>query len=206
MNPGLAWLDSPGVTSHHATRALRSLALCLALVWPAAAAAAPQTFRLDPAKTAIRFRVKARAHQVLGTMPLVSGELRFDTATGEASGEIVMDPVRAETGIQMRDRTMRTEVFEVDRYPRMVFRPQRVAGEVPESGPGRIQLEGVLDIHGGEHAVTLPVALDAGADGIRASATFTIPYVEWGMKNPGNAMLRVDDTVEVRIEASGVVE
>jgi polyisoprenoid-binding protein YceI len=168
--------------------------------------AAERTLRLDPATTTIRFRVKARAHQVLGTMPLVNGELRFDPETGTASGEIVMDPARAETGVQMRDRTMREEVFEVDRYPLLVFRPQRVAGEVPDEGLGRVQLEGTLAIHGSEHALTLPVALEATAEGIRASTTFSIPYVEWGMRNPGNAMLRVSDTVEVKIETSGVLE
>jgi polyisoprenoid-binding protein YceI len=168
--------------------------------------AAERSLRLDPATTTIRFRVKARAHQVLGSMPLVSGELRFDPETGAAGGEIVMDPGRAETGVQMRDRTMREEVFEVERYPLMVFRPQRVAGEVPDEGLGRVQLEGVLEIHGGEHALMLPVALEATAEGIRASTTFSIPYVEWGMRNPGNAMLRVSDTVEVKIETTGVVE
>ena len=177
-----------------------AVAVCLLLALPAAAAAAERTLHLDPAKTTIRFRVKARAHQVLGTMPLVSGELRIDTTTGAASGEVVMDPGRAETGVQMRDRTMRTEVFEVERYPLLVFRPQEVSGEIPEAGEGRVQLVGVLEIHGGEHPVTLPVALQASPEGLRAGTTFTIPYVEWGMHNPGNAMLRVDDTVEVRIE------
>jgi polyisoprenoid-binding protein YceI len=182
------------------------LTLLLPLAMADGAAAAERTLRLDPASTTIRFRVKARAHQVLGTMPLESGELRFDSATGEAGGEIVMDPGRAETGIAMRDRTMRDEVFEVQRFPRLVFRPKSVAGEVPARGDGMVRLEGTLEIHGGEHPVELPVTIHTADAGIRATTTFVIPYVVWGMKNPGNAMLRVGDTVEVRIETSGRLE
>ena len=181
-------------------------ALVLALAAAAPHAAAERVLSLDPATTTIRFRVKARAHQVLGTMPLESGELRFDPVTGEASGEIVMDPSRAVTGIGTRDRTMRREVFEVETHPQIVFRPERVLGEVPDQGQAEVRLDGTLSIHGGEHSLSLPVTLQAGPHGLRATTTFEIPYVAWGMRNPGNAMLRVSDTVEVKIETAGVLE
>jgi polyisoprenoid-binding protein YceI len=202
---------SPGVDpSRHLPRPGRSLAVAIVLVLALGAAlpaiAAERLLRLDPATTTVRFRVKARAHQVLGTMPLELGELRFDPATGEAGGEIVLDPSRAETGIQMRDRTMRQEVFEVERFPRIVFRPRRLAGEVPSEGTAIVGLEGVLEIHGTEQPMTLPVTISAEASGIRATTAFDVPYVAWGMKNPGNQMLRVADVVEVRIETSGVLE
>jgi polyisoprenoid-binding protein YceI len=143
---------------------------------------------------------------VLGTMPLESGIVRFDLDTGEASGEIVMDPLRAQTGIQRRDRTMREVVFEVVRFPRVVFRPESVAGSALGGGKSELQLHGTVAIHGTEHAITLPVAVESGPDGIRATTTFEVPYVAWGMRNPGNAVLNVDDTVEVKIETAGVLE
>jgi polyisoprenoid-binding protein YceI len=180
--------------------------LLLALGAGQALVAAERSLRLDPATTSIRFRVKARAHQVLGTMPLEAGELRFDPDTGEAGGEIVMDPTRAVTGIQRRDRTMRQQVFEVERFPRIVFHPERVEGEVAREGTSELRLDGTLSIHGTEHTVSLPVTVRSGSGGIRAVAVFEIPYVAWGMRNPGNALLRVDDTVEVRVEAAGVLE
>jgi len=43
-----------------------------------------------------------------------------------------------------------------------------------------------------------------GAGGEVASSTaFTIPYVQWGMKNPSNFLLRVNDKVEMNIQAVG---
>ena len=32
---------------------------------------------------------------------------------------------------------------------------------------------------------------------------FVIPYVQWGMKNPSNFLLKVNDKVEIRVQAVG---
>ena len=185
----------------------RRLLLGLLLVLAAAPLAATErTLRLDPAATTVRFRVKARAHTVAGTLPLVSGELRFDSDGGAASGEMVMDPAAAVTGIGKRDRTMRAEVFEAHLFPLVVFRPHTLVGQVPEQGEAEVRLDGTVSIHGSEHSLSLPVTVQAGPSGVRATSTFEVPYVAWGMRNPGNAMLRVADTVEVRIEAAGTLE
>ena len=40
-------------------------------------------------------------------------------------------------------------------------------------------------------------------DQVTAEAMFTVPYVEWGMKNPSNFLLKVNDRVEIEIEAVG---
>ena len=37
-----------------------------------------------------------------------------------------------------------------------------------------------------------------------ASTHFVIPYVKWGMKNPSNFLLKVDDKVEVDVRAVAV--
>jgi polyisoprenoid-binding protein YceI len=187
-------------------RAAAALALLFALAAGMPAHAQERVLRLEPADTVIRFRVKARAHQVLGTMPLEAGEVRFDVTTGAASGEIVMDPSRADTGVEMRNRTMRDEVFETGKYPRMVFRPRAIVGSLPEVGRAELRLEGTFEIHGGEHELALPVSAEVGDGRLHATTTFEIPYVAWGLKNPGNHMLKVGDVVEVRIDLTGRLE
>jgi hypothetical protein len=32
---------------------------------------------------------------------------------------------------------------------------------------------------------------------------FTVPYVKWGMKNPSTFVLRVNQSVDIEIQASG---
>jgi len=46
---------------------------------------------LDPAATKIDFTLGATLHTVHGTFKLKSGEIRFDPATGKASGAVIVD-------------------------------------------------------------------------------------------------------------------
>jgi len=39
-----------------------------------------------------------------------------------------------------------------------------------------------------------------------ATADFTVPYVNWGMKNPSVLFLRVGNDVKVRFHAAGTVQ
>jgi hypothetical protein len=92
---------------------------------------------LDPATTAVHFTVTATGHDVEGTFHVTSGAVRFDSATGVASGEIRVDALSAETGNGSRDKTLRGDVLEAARYPLFIFTAERVVGALPASGEGR---------------------------------------------------------------------
>ena len=55
-------------------------------------------------------------------------------------------------------------------------------------------------IHGAAHEITLPVEVRMNNGQASAKTSFSIPYVQWGMKNPSTTLLHVGDKVE--IEAS----
>jgi hypothetical protein len=38
---------------------------------------------------------------------------------------------------------------------------------------------------------------------VTAGAHFAVPYQKWGLKNPSTFILRVKDTVEIDVEATG---
>jgi hypothetical protein len=44
--------------------------------------------------------------------------------------------------------------------------------------------------------------VDRTGDQYTASTHFVIPYVQWGMKNPSNFLLKVDKTVDIDIKTS----
>jgi polyisoprenoid-binding protein YceI len=141
-------------------------------------------------------------HSVEGTLRLVRGDLRFDTASGRADGSIAIDARSAETGIARRDRTLHAEVLESERYPEILFTAERI--ELTRGAPerGEVVLSGRVKLHGEEHPLSIPAHLERVDDDIRVTSTFKIPYVAWGLRDVSNWVLRVDDEVLVHVDAT----
>ena len=181
-------------------------ALATFVVWSITSAGAQNVvLQLDPAHTAVKISLGAALHTVHGTFQLKSGTLQLDPASGKISGAIVVDAKSGETANGSRDRKMHKDVLESERYPEIVFRPDRVEGSVAAQGKSSVQVHGTFSIHGAGHEISVPAEADIGADHWSAHAHFTIPYEKWGIKNPSNLFLHVSDSVEIDIAAEGTV-
>lgn len=188
-------------------RTLPSAALFTSLVigLVAAAPADQRTLTLDPAATTVRFTLGATLHKVEGSVRVDGGEIRFGAAGGPASGRIVVDAKSADTGHEGRDADMHRKVLESERFGRFVLRPTETIGDLAPTGTSRIELHGELEIYGGAHPVSLPAELTVDGERLSGTATLTVPYVEWGMKNPSKLFLRVEKLVEVQIDLVGTL-
>jgi polyisoprenoid-binding protein YceI len=161
---------------------------------------------LDPAATKVGFTLDATGHDVEGTMAVKSGRLAFDSDSGAASGEIVLDLQSAQTGNGSRDKTMHNDVLETKKFPTAVFRAESIEGAVAPSGSSQVTLDGTLSFHGGEHKVKLPAKVDVQNGRVTADTKLTIPYVEWGLHDPSIMILRVAKVVTVDVHALGSLE
>jgi polyisoprenoid-binding protein YceI len=161
-------------------------------------------FAFNPAATTVHFTLGATLHTVHGTMQLKRGEIRLNPATGEASGEVVVDATSAQTGNQSRDGKMHREVLQSARYPEIVFTAQHVTGTIEATGTSQVQLAGTFQLNGRTHPMTLPITIERETNGdTHTKATFAVPYVQWGLKNPSTLFLRVNDHVDMEIDAVG---
>ncbi len=166
---------------------------------------AEQVLDLEPETTRVTFTLKAAVHDVAGTLYLHGGRIRFDAATGVASGEVSIDAKRAETGSEKRDKKMHKKVLESEHHPLIVFRPERIEGEIAAEGSSEIQLIGTVTLLGTDHALTLPSTVEIEDGAVSTRATFAVPYVEWGLHDPSVLFLRVAKVVEVTISAVGTL-
>ena len=162
--------------------------------------------QLDPAQSGADIILAANLHTVHGSFSLKHGTVRFDPATGKASGEIVFDATSGKTGNDSRDNKMHKDVIQSQRYPEIVFHPDRADGILSTSGDSTLQVHGMFGIHGAEHEVTFPVLVNVAGNAWTAKASFQVPYVKWGMKNPSVLFLRAGDTVQVQFHAAGTAQ
>ena len=105
----------------------------------------------------------------------------------------------------MRDRKMHHEVLESERYPEIVFRPDRIEGPLLLQGKSSVRVHGIFSIHGADHEITVPADVDLEPDRWNATLHFSVPYASWGMKNPSTLFLRVSGSVDVEVGAAGAL-
>ena len=172
------------------------------------AQSAPQaiTMHLDPARTEIHWALNTNTHMVHGTFKLKGGLITFDPSTGAAQGEIVVDAQSGESGNHSRDNRMHKEILESDRYPQAIFHPEKVIGVVKSGSTQSITVYGTCTLHGKDHPLRLDAKVQVKGSEAVAITHFTVPYVNWGMKDPSNFILRVDKTVDVEVTAKGGIE
>lgn len=158
--------------------------------------------QIDPAQTEVSFTLPDVLHTVHGKFTLKRGTIRFDPATGKASGELVVDAGSGNSGSSARDHRMHRNILESAKYPEIVFRPDRVQGRVEAQGTSQVELHGIFVIHGAPHEIVMPVQVEASGGHYTATAHFAVPYVQWGMKNPSTLFLRVSDKVDIDIKTA----
>lgn len=181
-------------------------AVLIPLLGAAVFASAQQTtLQLDPTKTTVKFTLDAALHTVHGTFQVKQSSLQFDTASHQISGQIIVDATSGRTGNGMRDRKMNNDVLESSRYPEITFRPSRVDGAVANQGGSMVTVHGIFNIHGADRELAVPAQVEVDADHWTASIHFTVPYEKWGLKNPSTLFLRVSDSVEIDLAASGSI-
>jgi polyisoprenoid-binding protein YceI len=179
----------------------------LIALWFSAAlvlAAQPATYQLDPAQTKVTFTLGDALHTVHGTFKLKSGNLQFDPARGVLAGQVVVDAASGNSGSAARDNRMNNKILESARYPEIAFRPDRIQGKVAAEGASDVRVHGLFSIHGAEHELTVPAHVQFSGSELAADLKFTVPYVQWGMKNPSVLFLRVGDQVEIAVHAVAI--
>jgi|SRR5579862_636885 len=191
---------------HCAPITLAVFAGWFALIFAPASRAQESVVQIDPARTTIDFSLSGNFHTVHGKFTLKSSTIRFDPSTGKIDGAIVVDATSGESGNGSRDGRMHREILESVKFPEIVFTPSHVTGAVAAEGPSKVEVSGRFRLHGQDHDVTLPADIKAAGGNLQITAHMEIPYVQWGMKNPSNFLLRVSDKVEIEIQATGRVQ
>jgi polyisoprenoid-binding protein YceI len=170
-------------------------------------------FDFVPATTQVEFTLGATLHTVDGIFKLKSGQIHIDPATGKAGGIVILDATSGNTDNSSRDHKMHAEILESAKFPEITFSPNEVTGPVADmlaGKPTQFQVAGVFRLHGQDHAMTIPVTVvpapgTSQSGKFQVSTKFDVPYVKWGLKNPSTFILRVSDTVNLTVEATGRV-
>ncbi len=185
---------------------LIAVILCLAGVVRAQSPRRKITVHLDAQKTEIHWKLGDVLHTVHGSFRLKGGMMAFNPDTGAAEGEFLVDVSTGESGNSTRDGKMQNEVLESKKYPQAFFHPVRVSGNLKSGSTQNLTVDGMFNIHGADHPLTLQIAVQLNGTDATATTRFIIPYVAWGMKDESTFVLKVSKEVGIDVIARGTVD
>ena len=183
-------------------RFIAALLGALAAVLPAAAAEIQ--VHLPPDSTTIGFTLKATMHTVHGTAFLDHADFTIDTVSGSASGEAVVVSGSADTDNPKRDKKMHSKVLLSSENRFIAITAERIEGTLDLEGASEVVLIGTMELIGASHPIRVPMTVTIDGDTATIDAAFSVPYVEWGLKDPSTFVLRVGKEVPVTVHAEGV--
>ncbi len=182
----------------------RSIGLLLALAAPCAFSQ-QLSVDFDPAASKINWTLVGNVHTVHGTFQLKLGHLNVNPSTGKVDGEFVIETASGESGDNARDKKMRKDVLETDKFPEIRLKVTRLDGVMTTQGTSKVRAIGQMLIHGASHDIDIPVQVNVNGTELSGKGTFEVPYVDWGMKNPSNFLFKVNKTVQIELAGVGHV-
>ncbi len=178
---------------------------------PAPGAAGLERYVIDPAESQAVYRVGevfiSQGNQfnvAVGTTHAVQGEILIDRANPRRSrvGTITVDINQLKSDRTGRDRRIRTQWLESERFPLAVFTPTQIQGMPDAYTPGReiaVQITGDLKIREVTRPATFAAKLRFDGTTLAGIATTTIHMTDFGFDPPSIlGILRAEN--EARLE------
>jgi polyisoprenoid-binding protein YceI len=160
---------------------------------------------LDTTRSEVHFTLIDTLHTVKGTFRLQQGDITFDPATGHAAGSILVDALSGKSGNPVRDHRMTKEELRAPDYKTVAFAPTRFTGTFNPTGDSALQVHGLFTLIGTPHEIDVPMMVQVSGQQIHAVGSFTVPYVQWGLKDPSTFMIKVEKEVHVDLDLTGTL-
>ncbi len=184
--------------------AMLSLAALACFVFSASAARAQTRYHVDAATSHVGFHLGG-FHDVNGVFKVTSGHITFQKSSGKMSGDVVVSAASGHSGNSARDKKMRRQELHVHKFPHVSFKPTGFTGTLHKSGDSSIKVHGLFTLVGKPHKITVPMKVDIAGNQCTAKGTFTLPYVQWGMKDPTMLFLKEAKDVKIDVTLKGTL-
>ena len=177
--------------------------LALAVILAPAVLAQQQTFAVNAGASEVKMTLKTTREIVNGAFHIQSGSVEFDCSSPRMSGSVVVLAGSGKTGNGNRDKKMNKEILRVEQHATVSFEPKSYAGVIAPLGDSTIQVTGIFTLLGAAHEITMPILVHLEGTTATAKAHFTVPYIQWGLKDPSFLFWKADKAVAIDLFLTG---
>ncbi len=116
---------------------------------------AQDVYAVDAVHSQVGFRIRHLVAKTSGRFTKFTGTIKVDTKDiTKSSVDIVIDAASINTDSEGRDKHLRgADFFDIEKFPTITFK----SSEVKESEKGKLQITGVLTMHGVSKSITFPI-------------------------------------------------
>jgi len=106
----------------------------------------------------------------------------------------------------MRDHRMTNDELKASTFKTISFAPTRFTGTFNATGDSTLQVHGIFTLLGTPHEIDVPMQVQVNGNQLHTVGSFTIPYVQWGLKDPSTFMLHVNKQVQIDLSLMGTLQ
>jgi polyisoprenoid-binding protein YceI len=98
---------------------------------------------------------------------------------------------------------MKKDILEAEQHATISFEPKTYTGAIASSGDSTLQVTGIFTLLGTPHEITLPMLVHLEGTTATVKARFTVPYIQWGLKDPSFMFWKADKDVTIDLFLKG---
>lgn len=176
----------------------------------AAAPAPPMHWIVASVGNEARYRVREMLfnhdfpNDAVGKVKDITGDVYVDATGSIADGSKITINVASMASDQgRRDKVIRTQAIETDKFPTVVLVPKSFVGLTAKPGPAPVMFDfvGDLTVHGTTHSTTWKVTAHSQGPDIVGTAATAFTFADFGISKPKSQMaLSVEDTIKLEYD------
>lgn len=154
----------------------------------------------------VSFEVGSSAGRTRGHLDVFAAELDIDARAGNFVGQAAT----VSTGFGPRDQRLLYYALDVVAFPEIRFVVARIEGSVAElssgASSGVLRLLGTLSVRDVSAPLAVPATFVWEGNELRLQGDFSLDWATFGVPDPSVLVARVEPTVKVAFNLSGVRE
>jgi polyisoprenoid-binding protein YceI len=172
--------------------------LLLALVF----AGSETQYKVDTSKkNVVKFISEAPLENFEGVTENIDGYLLHasDSLTEKSEVYFAVDLRTLDTGIGLRNRHMREDYLETDKYPLAKFKG-RIVKATPQGQSVSVTVDGRMFIHGVTQPLTVQGRLIPEKNGYRVQATSTVKLSDYKIPIPQLMFMKINESIRLSLD------
>lgn len=154
-------------------------------------------------KNLVKFTSDARIETFDGTTDKIDGYMTWDGEDILNKNQLYfeVDLRTLDTGIGLRNRHMKEEYLETDKYPMTVFKGKLVKADKTSDGKLNVTAEGSMSIHGVSKPVSIKgTMIPSQNGGYRIQSSFEVKLPDYNIPIPQLMFLKISEVMKLNLD------